>query len=73
MANDPLGAQAAGFLFIRIAPLAVQQLLVVDGHAAPANPVFTVARVNVVEVGQRKSFSGIPSQNIRSVASPWSN
>jgi hypothetical protein len=51
MAYDPLGAQAAGFLFVGIAPLAVQNLVVMNGHAAAANPVFTVARVNVVEVG----------------------
>jgi hypothetical protein len=30
----------------------VQQLLVADGHAAPANPVVAVAGMNMVEIGQ---------------------
>ena len=53
--DDPLGAQPAGFQFVRIAPFAVQYLLVAHGHAAPANPILAVAGVNMVEVGQRKA------------------
>ena len=34
----------------------MQYLIVADGHAAPANPVLTVARMNVVEIGQRNPF-----------------
>jgi len=67
IADDPLGAQAASFLFVGIAPLDVQQLLVPDGHAPPANPVFTVPGVNVIEIGQRDLECDI-SQNIRSLA-----
>ncbi len=52
VADDPLGAQPTGLQFIRIAPFAVQQLLVADGHAAPANPVVAVAGMNMVEIGQ---------------------
>jgi hypothetical protein len=66
--NDPLGTLAAGLFFIRIAPLAVQQLLVVNGHASATNPIFTVAGVNVVEIGHRGSPRMGCSQNIRSVA-----
>ena len=61
--DDSLGAQPASLKLVRIAPFAMQQLLVADGHAAPANPVVAVAGVNVVEIGQR-----ILCQNIRSVA-----
>ncbi len=53
VADDPLGAQTAGLLLIGIASLAVQQLFVADGHASPADPVFSIAGVNVVEIGQR--------------------
>jgi len=56
-ADDPLGAQAAGLVFIGIAAFGDQHLLVFNGHAAAADPVFAVARVNVVVVGQtRKSL-----------------
>ena len=68
IANDPLRAQAAGFFFVGIAPFAVQQLLVPNGHATPANPVFTVPGVNVIVIGQR-DLEWILSQNIRSLAS----
>ncbi len=51
--DDPLRAQAAGFLFVGIAPLDVQQLFLPDGHTSTANPVFTVPGVNVIEIGQR--------------------
>jgi hypothetical protein len=50
--DDSLGAQPASLEFIRVAPFAMQQLLVADGHAAPANPVLAVAGVNMVEIGQ---------------------
>lgn len=42
MADDPFRAHAAGFVFIRIAPLAVQQLFAVNGHASTADPVVPV-------------------------------
>ena len=66
--DDPLRAQSAGFLFIGIASLHVQHLLVTDGHASSANPVLTVPGVNMIEIGQRDSRSDI-SQNIRSLVS----
>jgi len=53
IADDPLRAQATGFLFIGVATLHVQQLLFPDGHAPPANPVVTVPGVNMIEIGQR--------------------
>jgi hypothetical protein len=56
VANDPLGAKPASFLFVRIAPFYMQQLLIVNGHAAAADPVLAVTRVNMVEIGQR----GVP-------------
>ena len=34
----------------------MQNLLVADGHAAPADPVFAVTGVNMVEIGQRNPF-----------------
>lgn len=53
VADDPLGAQTAGFLLIGIASLAVQQLIIANGHASAADPVFPIAGVNVIEIGQR--------------------
>lgn len=50
--DNALGAQAASLDFVRIAPLAMQHLLVAHGHAAPTNPILAVARVNMVEIGQ---------------------
>jgi hypothetical protein len=73
MAYDPLGAQPAGFLFIRIAPFTQQYLLVVDGHAAAADPVLTVPRVNMVVIGQRGSPRVGYLARISSVASPMLN
>jgi hypothetical protein len=55
IANNPLRAQTAGFFFVRIAPLDMQQLLIPDCHAASANPIFAVAGVNMIEIGQRAS------------------
>ena len=55
IADDPLGAQAAGLVFVRIAPLAVQQLLVANGHASAANPIVAVPGMNMVEISQRGS------------------
>ena len=66
--DDPLGAETAGLDFVRIAAFAMQHLLVADGHAAPADPVLAVARVNMVEIGQRNPSGSILCQNIRSVA-----
>ena len=51
--DDPLRAQTAGFLFVGIAPLDVQQLFIPDGHTPTANPVFTVPGVNMIVIGQR--------------------
>jgi hypothetical protein len=68
IADNPLGAQATGFLFVGVATLHVQQLLFPDRHAAPANPVVTVPGVNVIEIGQR-DLECDNSQNIRSLAS----
>jgi hypothetical protein len=51
--DDSFGAQPAGFLFIRIAAFGVQQLLIANGHASPADPVLAVTGVNVIEIGQR--------------------
>ena len=71
MADDALGALLARFLLVGIAPLAVQYLVVTNGHAAAANPVFAVAGVNMVEIGQRANpWDEILCQNIRSVAAP---
>jgi len=53
VAYDPLRAQAAGFLLVGIAPFDMQQLLVPDGHASAADPVFAIPGVNVIEIGQR--------------------
>ena len=55
--DDPLGAQAAGFVLIRIATLRNQNLLVAHGHAAAAHPFVAIAGVNMVEVGQLGSPS----------------
>jgi hypothetical protein len=52
IADDPFRAQAAGFFFVGIATFDVQQLFLPDGHASPANPVFAVPGVNVIEIGQ---------------------
>jgi len=43
IADDPLRAQAAGFFLIRIASLALQQLVILDRHTAAANPVIPVS------------------------------
>ena len=43
-------------MLVRIAPLAVQQLLVANGHAAAANPIVAVPGMNMVEICQR----GVP-------------
>jgi hypothetical protein len=49
----------------------VQYLVVTNGHAAAANPVFAVAGVNMIEIGQRANpRDEILCQNIRSVAAP---
>ncbi len=53
VADDSFRAQAAGFLFVGIASLHVEQLLFPDGHAPPANPVFPIAGMNMIEIGQR--------------------
>jgi len=50
--DDPFGAQAASFYFVRIAPFTMKHLFVAHRHAAPANPVLAVAGMNVVEIGQ---------------------
>ncbi len=55
VADDPLGAQAASLYFVRVAPFAMQHLLVAHSHAAPTNPVLAVARVNMVEIGQKRT------------------
>ena len=52
IAYDSFGAQTACFVFVRIAALDMQQLLILDSHTAPANPVFPVAGMNVIEIGQ---------------------
>ena len=71
--DDTLGAQPARFELVRIAAFAMQNLIVADGHAAPANPVFAVTGVNMVEIGQRNPSGSILCQNIRSVASAIRN
>ena len=43
IADDPFGAQAAGFILIRIAALALQHLVILHGHATAANPVVSVS------------------------------
>ncbi len=43
ISNNPFRAQAAGFLFVRIASFAVQQLVALKRHASAANPVVTVS------------------------------
>ena len=52
VADDPLGTQAAGLVLVRIAPLAVQQLLVANGHASTANPIVAVPGMNMIEISQ---------------------
>jgi len=52
IADDSLGAQAAGFFFVGIASFDVQQLLFPDSHASPANPVFTIPGMNVIKISQ---------------------
>ena len=42
-ANDPLRAHAARFFLVRVAPLALQQLVFLHGHASPADPVVPVS------------------------------
>jgi hypothetical protein len=42
VADDPFGAHPARFLFIGIAPLALEQLFFLDSHAAAANPVVAI-------------------------------
>jgi hypothetical protein len=42
-ADDSLGAHAAGFVLIRIAPLALQYLVLLQGHASAANPVVPIS------------------------------
>ena len=69
IADDSLRALTAGFAFVGVAALAMQQLFILNGHAAAANPVVAIARVNVVEIGQRGSpLLWIIVKNIRSVA-----
>lgn len=58
IADDPLGAQAAGLVLVRIASLAVQQLLVANGHAPSANPIVAVPGMNMIEICQRGSPRG---------------
>jgi hypothetical protein len=43
VADDSIGAEAASFVLVRIAAFAMQHLFVPDSHAAPANPVLSVA------------------------------
>jgi large subunit ribosomal protein L28 len=43
-------AAAAGFVFIRVARLAPNQLAVFECHASSANPVFPVADVDMIEL-----------------------
>jgi len=41
--NDSLGAHAASLFLIRVAPFALQHLIILHGHASPANPVIPVS------------------------------
>ena len=50
-----LESPPAGFFLIRIAPLALQHLIILQCHASPANPVTAVPRMYMVEIGQRAS------------------
>jgi hypothetical protein len=43
IADDSLRAQAAGLFLIRVTPLALQQLVILHGHASPANPVIPIS------------------------------
>jgi len=43
ISDNPFRAQAAGFFFVLIASLAVQQLVALNRHASAANPVVTVS------------------------------
>jgi len=51
--DDALGAQPAGFIFVRIAALAAEQLLVMKSDAAAADPILSITDVDVIEVRQR--------------------
>jgi hypothetical protein len=42
-ADDSLRAHAASFFLIRVAPFALQHLIILHGHASPANPVIPVS------------------------------
>ena len=53
IADNPFRAQATSLFFVGIAPFDVQQLLFPDGHAPPADPVFSISGVNMIEIGQR--------------------
>ena len=45
-------------MLVRIAPLAVQQLLIANGHAPAANPIVAVPGMNMVEICQRGNPRG---------------
>jgi hypothetical protein len=42
-ADDPFRAHPARFFLVWVAPLALQQLVFLHGHASPANPVIPIS------------------------------
>jgi large subunit ribosomal protein L28 len=61
-------ASLAGFVFIDIARFAAKQFLVIEGHRPSANPVFSVAYVDVIEFGH-----ALDCTLFRSSAGLWYN
>ena len=57
--DDPLGAHPASLGLIGIPPLAMQNLVIVDGHATSAHPFVAIAGVNMIEIGQVEGPQGI--------------
>ena len=55
VAYDAFRAEAARLVFIRIASLAIEQLLIANCHTSATNPVVAVPPVYVIEIGQRES------------------
>lgn len=57
IAQQLLRTAAAGVFLIRIARLAMDQLLILKSHAAAAGPVFVLVCVDVIEFYQSSSHN----------------
>jgi len=57
VAEQLLGASAAGLGFFFIAGLTMYQLAVLERHASAADPLVTFVHVNVVEFGHAGKYT----------------